>query len=158
MSANHRIIFLCVVLILVPNFIKPPDVAATEADFELGFCPPVFLLDLVQLKDHTFQWSAEAMDGFNKGGFENGNGFSGFFDPVSVNGKPVSDKEPKKNGYNIKERIANNAYYEFLHMPQDAYYEFAFVFFIVLAIACGYGLVGSLLGVIILKIWYYFRT
>ena len=120
MAANFRVILMCLVFILVSNLIKPLDAFSAGGQFKLSFCSPMSFLDSVRIKYNAIDGCSEGMDSFNKSVFEDGNGFSGFFNPITINGEPVSAKEPKKNGYNIKKWITSNAYYEFLHLPQDA--------------------------------------
>lgn len=147
MAANFRIIFLCVAFVLIPNFIKPPGVAAAEADFKLGFCPPVFLLDLVKMKDNAVQWGLETMDGPNKGTLECVNSLSGFFQAITIQCETNAANKPDKRSCNAEGWMLDYLDYEFAH-----------IFIIVLLIAIGYGLVGSIIGAVILKILYYFRT
>ena len=101
MSAKFCIIFFCITLIFIPNFIEPPCAFAAEGQFELGFGSFMsFFNRTAEVKDSTLYGGSEIMDNFGKRIFKFSNGLFGFFPIVPIFSQKISNEnidQPSEN-------------------------------------------------------------
>ena len=148
MPTNFRIIFFCVILVFIPNLVKPPCANSVETNFKSGFCSFVSFFSAVEIKNNTLDWRSEAMDDFNKRFSKFGNVFFDFFYSVASQDNTVSNCKPYEAGDNAESRMGDDFDKKIVHM-------FISIVLALIAYLFAYDVVIYILAFTISSIWRY---